>query len=99
MLGCSRCSERILNLQRRSRVGLTPLKHEADRGAGKIYLEQPEPLLHQSPMQPPLTFRFNDGTEVRRLGYGAMRLTGHPGTLDLMRLGTMGKRSCNAHSS
>ncbi len=30
-------------------------------------------------MQPPLTFRFNDGTEVRRLGYGAMRLTGHPG--------------------
>jgi pyridoxine 4-dehydrogenase len=30
-------------------------------------------------MQPPLTFRFNDGTEVRRLGYGAMRLTGQPG--------------------
>jgi len=30
-------------------------------------------------MQPPLTFRFNDGTEVRRLGYGAMRLTGRPG--------------------
>ena len=30
-------------------------------------------------MQPPLTFRFSDGTEVRRLGYGAMRLTGQPG--------------------
>src|ERR1700676_2542261 len=30
-------------------------------------------------MQPALTFRFNDGTEVRRLGYGAMRLTGQPG--------------------
>ena len=30
-------------------------------------------------MQPHLTFRFNDGTEVRRLGYGAMRLTGQPG--------------------
>jgi pyridoxine 4-dehydrogenase len=30
-------------------------------------------------MQPPLTFRFKDGTEVRRLGYGAMRLTGQPG--------------------
>ena len=30
-------------------------------------------------MQPSLTFRFNDGTEVRRLGYGAMRLTGQPG--------------------
>lgn len=30
-------------------------------------------------MQPPLRFRFNDGTEVRRLGYGAMRLTGQPG--------------------
>ena len=30
-------------------------------------------------MQLPLTFRFNDGTEVRRLGYGAMRLTGQPG--------------------
>jgi pyridoxine 4-dehydrogenase len=30
-------------------------------------------------MQSPLTFRFNDGTEVRRLGYGAMRLTGQPG--------------------
>ncbi|MEA3163697.1 MAG: pyridoxine 4-dehydrogenase [Verrucomicrobiota bacterium] len=30
-------------------------------------------------MQVPLTFRFNDGTEVRRLGYGAMRLTGQPG--------------------
>jgi pyridoxine 4-dehydrogenase len=30
-------------------------------------------------MQPNLTFRFNDGTEVRRLGYGAMRLTGQPG--------------------
>ena len=30
-------------------------------------------------MQPLLTFRFNDGTEVRRLGYGAMRLTGQPG--------------------
>ena len=27
----------------------------------------------------PLTFRFIDGTEVRRLGYGAMRLTGQPG--------------------
>ena len=30
-------------------------------------------------MQLPLTFRFHDGTEVRRLGYGAMRLTGQPG--------------------
>jgi pyridoxine 4-dehydrogenase len=30
-------------------------------------------------MQPFLTFRFNDGTEVRRFGYGAMRLTGQPG--------------------
>ena len=30
-------------------------------------------------MQPHLTFRFSDGTEVRRLGYGAMRLTGQPG--------------------
>jgi pyridoxine 4-dehydrogenase len=30
-------------------------------------------------MQPPLTFRFNNGMEVRRLGYGAMRLTGQPG--------------------
>ncbi|MBV8226784.1 MAG: aldo/keto reductase, partial [Verrucomicrobia bacterium] len=30
-------------------------------------------------MQPPLTFRFIDGTQVRRLGYGAMRLTGQPG--------------------
>jgi pyridoxine 4-dehydrogenase len=30
-------------------------------------------------MQPSLTFRFNDGTEVRRFGYGAMRLTGQPG--------------------
>jgi pyridoxine 4-dehydrogenase len=30
-------------------------------------------------MQPALTFRFIDGTEVRRLGYGAMRLTGQPG--------------------
>ena len=30
-------------------------------------------------MQPSLTFRFKDGTEVRRLGYGAMRLTGQPG--------------------
>ena len=30
-------------------------------------------------MLPPLTFRFIDGTEVRRLGYGAMRLTGQPG--------------------
>jgi pyridoxine 4-dehydrogenase len=30
-------------------------------------------------MQSPLTFRFNDGPEVRRLGYGAMRLTGQPG--------------------
>ena len=30
-------------------------------------------------MQPPLRFRFNDGTEVRRVGYGAMRLTGQPG--------------------
>jgi pyridoxine 4-dehydrogenase len=30
-------------------------------------------------MQPSLTFRFSDGTEVRRLGYGAMRLTGQPG--------------------
>jgi pyridoxine 4-dehydrogenase len=29
-------------------------------------------------MQPSFTFRFNDGTEVRRLGYGAMRLTGQP---------------------
>jgi pyridoxine 4-dehydrogenase len=32
----------------------------------------------ESFMQPSLTFRFNDGTEVRRLGYGAMRLTGQP---------------------
>ena len=31
------------------------------------------------PMQPPLRFRFTDGMEVRRLGYGAMRLTGQPG--------------------
>jgi hypothetical protein len=31
------------------------------------------------PVQPPLRFRFGDGTEVRRLGYGAMRLTGQPG--------------------
>jgi pyridoxine 4-dehydrogenase len=30
-------------------------------------------------VQPPLRFRFNDGTEVRRVGYGAMRLTGQPG--------------------
>jgi pyridoxine 4-dehydrogenase len=30
-------------------------------------------------MEPSLTFRFNDGTEVRRFGYGAMRLTGQPG--------------------
>ena len=30
-------------------------------------------------MQPLLTFRFNDGTEVRRVGYGSMRLTGQPG--------------------
>jgi pyridoxine 4-dehydrogenase len=30
-------------------------------------------------MEFPLTFKFNDGTEVRRLGYGAMRLTGQPG--------------------
>lgn len=30
-------------------------------------------------MQPSLRFRFNDGTDVRRLGYGAMRLTGQPG--------------------
>jgi pyridoxine 4-dehydrogenase len=26
-----------------------------------------------------LRFRFSDGTEVRRLGYGAMRSTGQPG--------------------
>jgi pyridoxine 4-dehydrogenase len=31
------------------------------------------------PMQPTLRFRFSDGSEVRRLGYGAMRLTGQPG--------------------
>jgi pyridoxine 4-dehydrogenase len=30
-------------------------------------------------MQPSLRFRFSDRTEVRRLGYGAMRLTGQPG--------------------
>ena len=30
-------------------------------------------------MQALLKFRFIDGTEVRRLGYGAMRLTGQPG--------------------
>jgi len=30
-------------------------------------------------MESLLTFRFNDGSEVRRLGYGAMRLTGQPG--------------------
>jgi pyridoxine 4-dehydrogenase len=30
-------------------------------------------------MELALSFRFNDGTEVRRLGYGAMRLTGQPG--------------------
>jgi pyridoxine 4-dehydrogenase len=30
-------------------------------------------------MQPSLRFRFTDGTDVRRLGYGAMRLTGQPG--------------------
>ena len=30
-------------------------------------------------MELAVTFRFNDGTEVRRFGYGAMRLTGQPG--------------------
>ena len=30
-------------------------------------------------MQPSLRFRFSDRTEVRRFGYGAMRLTGQPG--------------------
>ena len=30
-------------------------------------------------MESLLTFRFKDGSEVRRLGYGAMRLTGQPG--------------------
>ena len=30
-------------------------------------------------MQPSLRFRFTDGADVRRLGYGAMRLTGQPG--------------------
>jgi pyridoxine 4-dehydrogenase len=30
-------------------------------------------------VQRALTFRFVDGTEVRRIGYGAMRLTGQPG--------------------
>ena len=30
-------------------------------------------------MEPALKFQFVDGTEVRRLGYGAMRLTGQPG--------------------
>jgi pyridoxine 4-dehydrogenase len=30
-------------------------------------------------MELALSFRFNDGTEVRRFGYGAMRLTGQPG--------------------
>ena len=30
-------------------------------------------------MELAVSFRFNDGTEVRRFGYGAMRLTGQPG--------------------
>jgi pyridoxine 4-dehydrogenase len=30
-------------------------------------------------MELAVTFRFNNGTEVRRFGYGAMRLTGQPG--------------------
>jgi pyridoxine 4-dehydrogenase len=30
-------------------------------------------------MELALSFRFNNGTEVRRFGYGAMRLTGQPG--------------------
>ena len=43
-------------------------------------------------MQPSLTFRFKDGTEVRRLGYGAMRLTGQPGNFGPYEAWEDGKR-------
>jgi aryl-alcohol dehydrogenase-like predicted oxidoreductase len=43
-------------------------------------------------MRPVLTFRFNDGTEVRRLGYGAMRLTGQPGNFGPYQLWEDGKK-------
>jgi pyridoxine 4-dehydrogenase len=43
-------------------------------------------------MQPALTFRFNDGTEVRRLGYGAMRLTGQPGNFGAYEAWEDGKK-------
>jgi pyridoxine 4-dehydrogenase len=43
-------------------------------------------------MQPALTFRFIDGTEVRRLGYGAMRLTGQPGNFGPYEAWNEGKR-------
>ena len=43
-------------------------------------------------MLPPLTFRFFDGTEVRRLGYGAMRLTGQPGNFGPYEAWSDGKK-------
>jgi pyridoxine 4-dehydrogenase len=43
-------------------------------------------------MQPSLTFRFIDGTEVRRLGYGAMRLTGQPGNFGAYEAWSDGKK-------
>src|ERR1700731_415781 len=43
-------------------------------------------------MEPLLTFRFNHGTEVRRLGYGAMRLTGQPGNFGPFEAWEEGKR-------
>ena len=43
-------------------------------------------------MQYPLTIRFNDGTEVRRLGYGAMRLTGQPGNFGPYEAWAEGKK-------
>ena len=43
-------------------------------------------------MELALSFRFNDGTEVRRLGYGAMRLTGQPGNFGPYQSWDDGKR-------
>jgi pyridoxine 4-dehydrogenase len=43
-------------------------------------------------MELALSFRFNDGTEVRRLGYGAMRLTGQPGNFGPYESWDDGKR-------
>ncbi len=75
-LSVSCCDGKFIRLRNTEHYGSN--SGSSDLGVSLHLTERHKELCHFQSMSPSSSFRFSDGATVRRMAYGAMRLTGQP---------------------